>query len=671
MKIDKEDLQLILADFLKEIVPLEQFSSGSCTLSRMSNKAIMYTLNGQDIDWFYSKATVKGQRAISTKTAEYIKSETRKEDNITYADLVWRENDLELIQHFTLKENDPSFCITLEVKDLMKTTESNYLVPMDFTYPKASCHPLFLSLEERMLLVPFDNDMWVNYETTYLKSGRTSYDVTVIFDEETMEGLLLGALDFSVFKNGIVGSAYDARCFSCISGISDAGTHDTLPHGYISGESVSSAPFVCGFYPDVREALQLYGKLAANPNGLKWEHGTPFGWNSYSALTLYTRLDHIREVSNFFQNELPDFHTEENTVFINLDAVFGLDEKELKDAIDLLHKRGQKVGTYSAPLIHLPYSDNIPLLGNPDMKRKDIVLKQPDGSDYEPIDGKLPIDITKAEAELDFRLTLREIVSMGFDYLKVDFTSHGAVEGLRANKEIKTGRQALIYFYNILLDELDPKKVGREIFLSFSISPLFPGGYAHARRFSCDAFGHHEDVRYVLNALNYSYWANGTLYPFNDPDHTVLYHSLVDGRGVTTLEEARSRFHASVISGTVLLLSDNYGPLGDPALIRGARERTKEIANHAALNALARKHLTFLPAVFHDTSEIYFASDEAHHYLAVFNFSKQEKDYSVDPSKVCLPHSGNMKDLTTGEIQNYEKEIKIRLGAYDSRIYEI
>ena len=92
-----------------------------------------------------------------------------------------------------------------------------------------------------------------------------------------------------------------------------------------------------------------------------------------------------------------------------------------------------------------------------------------------------------------------------------------------------------------------------EIFVSLSISPLFPAGRGHARRCCCDAFGHPEDVRYVLNALNFGWWTQGSLYAFNDPDHTVLYNSVVDGRGPTGLCSARSRYYASVISGTVML----------------------------------------------------------------------------------------------------------------------
>ena len=65
---------------------------------------------------------------------------------------------------------------------------------------------------------------------------------------------------------------------------------------------------------------------------------------------------------------------------------------------------------------------------------------------------------------------------------------------------------ALNYAYSVLSEKID--RAGREIFVSLSIAPLFPTFLGHSRRCCCDAFGHHEDVRYVLNALNFAWWTN-------------------------------------------------------------------------------------------------------------------------------------------------------------------
>ena len=58
----------------------------------------------------------------------------------------------------------------------------------------------FLFFGNKMLLCPYDNDMWVRYETTYLKSGRTSYDISAIFDPDSLNGLVIGSIDNNIWK---------------------------------------------------------------------------------------------------------------------------------------------------------------------------------------------------------------------------------------------------------------------------------------------------------------------------------------------------------------------------------------------------------------------------------------------------------------------------------------
>ena len=70
---------------------------------------------------------------------------------------------------------------------------------------------LWKSLETRMLTVPYDNTMWLRFEALPLRSGRVSYDLTVLIGPDDRQGLLVGALDFDVWKNAVTCSAYDAR----------------------------------------------------------------------------------------------------------------------------------------------------------------------------------------------------------------------------------------------------------------------------------------------------------------------------------------------------------------------------------------------------------------------------------------------------------------------------
>lgn len=670
--IDFNVTEIIKKQIVKQPKVVHSFDCGRVSFDFYDNNAVMYKLDGTNINWFFASGKTKDGRYFSSKTAKktsYRIAATKKGYTIA---LCYYENNITFIQHLITDSSNPFFICQLEVMDEEKETETNYLVPMDFGYPSDLCLPLFSSLETKMFLCPYDNDMWVRYETAYLKSGRTSYDIGAVFDAKTLNGLVLGSIDNNIWKNAIMCSEYDARSIRCISGVSDGGTHDSIDHGYLSGKTVKSDRFVCGYFKDIRDGLLYYGKLAQNRDGIyKYSGSSPFGWNSYSALSMDITLDHYQETADFFYNELKNFTDSDKVTYINLDANFGLNKTKLKRIIKKLHQRGQKAGTYMSPLCHLDIMNMVPLKGSILKFRKDIVLKLPDNFNYHPVDGKLPIDITIPEAEKDFRLQLKEVIEMGFDYIKFDFLSHGALEGQRYNKNIKTGRQALTYFYNILKEELDPAKTGREIFVDFSISPLFPSNYAHGRRCCCDAFGHIEDIKYVLNALTYGFWINNYLYQFSDPDHTVLYNSVVDNRGISTFFEAKSRYNASIISGTIMLLSDNYGPEDNNQQTEEAKKRTIQLANNESLNKIARLNKVFLPLTFEEDNCFFYLHHENHTYGAIFNFENEIKTYKLNPKSFNFQNSGILLDLNNNTSTVFTEFIHLTLDRFDSIVFEL
>jgi len=649
---------------MKTIIKTINYSKVS--LHFYPDNIIMYQLDKQDINWFHSNVIVNNQ-TIDTRNIKRTNINKKIKDNKCYIDIEYKQDNISLIQHIIIEKDKNYFVIYLTLKS-NKTVKSNYLVPLNFPYPKQSGKELFLSLEERMLVVPYDNDMWVHYECAPLAPGKTSYDLSAIYNPDNSNGLIIGALDFDVWKNAIKCSAYDARSFMAISGIADEYTHDHLTHGYMQGNTISSSRFICGYYNDIKKGLEEYSQLVKNNNGIyHWNNGVPFGWNSYSAFELDATIDNINSAASFLK-QLKNFKTQDNKTYINFDAVHDINKKQLKELIDELHNQNQKVGWYMNPLSHLQELDNVKLLGS-NLKRKDILLKNIDGTNYPKIDNKYPIDITIPEAELDFRLALREFVELGFDYLKIDFLSHGALEGKYHNKNIKTGRQALTYFYKIILEELDPKKINREIFISSSIDPLFPCGYSHSRRFACDSFGHNEDVKYILNALTFSYWTNNTLYQFNDPDHIVLYHSLVDVRNETNKLEAKARYQASIISGTVMLLSDNYGP-NNNTLVKNAKQRAKQFGNNAKLNAIARLNKSFIPLYLKNDNDIFYLNDD-NNYLAIFNTSNETKKYNINHKDINFPANKKLRNLYNNKSISYKKLISIELKANDSIIYQL
>ncbi len=647
--------------------------TGRVTLEFRKDGSTAYLLDGRRIRAFHSYAVTAQGKRIDTRSARRSEPEVSETRRGWAVSAEYADGDLVLTQNFWIRRDEPFFAVSVCLSAKKGNVETNRLAPLDFPYPSGDGDPLFLSLDQKMLLVPYDNDMWVRYESAPLRPGRTSYDVTCIYDEKTLRGLLIGALDHEVWKNAVSCSATDARSYTAFSGAADAGTHDCVPHGTLKGAKVHSSRFLCGWAEDVRDALEAYGARAVEGDpSLSWSSGVPFGWNSYSALAADTTVDHWKQAADFLHGELPEFRDEDGCTFVNLDAVYGISRKRKREIVEELHARGQKAGTYLAPLIWSPLLDLVPLKGSVGKLRRNTVMKLPDGSPYPAADGSVPVDVTRPEVEKDLRLSLREIVEDGFDYLKIDFTSHGAVEGERYDRTVRTGRQALSRFYAILREELDPEKTGREIFVSLSISPLFPAGGGHARRCCCDAFGHPEDVRYVLNALNFGWWAQPSLYRFCDPDHTVLYHSVVDGRGSTDLPSARSRYLASVISGTVMLLSDNYGPSGDGEIIRGSRERALTLANDPEINRIARIGKPFRPLSLKDgTCPVYFLEHEGRRYAAVFNFSAETKEFRIRPEDLGAPLCGTAEILGRYEALHYENELVVRLEGHDSALLEL
>lgn len=660
--------------FMKPEVKIEyRMKLGCCAIEVQSDGAFAWLLDGMRIRRFHSQASVVDGRRLNTRTAK--RADIRELDvNTPWGPgrtlcVEYCDEDLRLEQHLTLLDSCRELIASVALHDMRKPTETNFLAPLDNPYPEADERLLFRSLDQRMLLAPYDNDMWTRWEATPLRPGRTSYDISALFDEASRNGLVIGALDHDVWKNAISCSAWDARSVMAYSGVADASTHDLIPHGSIVGDSVESARFMVGWYDDIRAGLEAFADYCAAVHpALAWELPVPFGWNSFSGVGR-TTLESWEAAADFM-GELPEFHGADGVTYVNLDAAFGLDAAKRVELVRRFHARGQKCGTYGGPfLFHRMLGDQI-IPGSGGVKFSDIVLKDDSGRILPAVDGMHALDCTHPAWEDYARGIVRNAAIEGFDYLKIDFLSHGALEGAHHNPAIRTGRQAYNYGMRIIVDEL--KRAPRPMFLSLSIAPIFPHGYGHARRCCCDSFGHTEDVRYVLNALNFGWWTNRKLYALNDPDHIALYNSVIDGRGTTLFSEARSRYNSAVISGTVMLLSDNYGPDGDSDLITASKARAKLLASNPRLNALARSKVAFRPVELgSDTTAIYTADINGKNYVACFNFTHQPVLLVLEAKRGGIPASGHVLDLNRDTCWNYQSVLNIALEPMDSAILEI
>ena len=108
-------------------------------------------------------------------------------------------------------------------------------------------------------------------------------------------------MDFSIWKNAVTCSGNDAKTLCAESGVADRGTHDTVPHGSLSANSVSSAPFCILYGPDYRRLLELYGDILSSDRKLTWNGGVPFGFNSWAGLEFRLNEENFRETGHFLE----------------------------------------------------------------------------------------------------------------------------------------------------------------------------------------------------------------------------------------------------------------------------------------------------------------------------------------------------------------------------------
>ncbi|MDO4292448.1 MAG: hypothetical protein Q4C65_04360 [Eubacteriales bacterium] len=592
----------------------------------------------------YAYGESEDGRRVDTRMARL---ESREEDEGVLTLRFLGAEGLRLIQRLGEEDGMAWAESVLEEADGSRTA-TRRMVPLVFSAPekKENIPAIWKDLWMRMLTVPYDNTMWLRYEALSLRAGQTSYEVTVLYSEESREGLLVGALEFDRWKNGLVCSPTDANTVEARSGVADEGSHDGMPHGVLRGRQVSSARFGVLYGADYRRLLEEYGDfLAGKRPPLRWNHGVPFGFNSWAGLAFRLNEERYETSAEFLRTELmPKGYQNEGTTYVNLDAGWNvMSIQQRKDQVDRLHRAGQKAGIYDAPFAFFGRDEKAEIPGVPGHRMEEILLRDEKGRFLARVDGAIPYDVTHPLWKEMTERKYRNFVEWGYDYVKMDFLSHGGMEGCHYDKEIATGRQAICRAYELIDRLLDEDSIGRPFFISLSIAPIFPYGYGHARRVSCDAFGTAQDVEYELNSHTYGWWLNGRLYQYNDPDHIVLLRSFGMEKD-STEGEARARYTTAVIGGTVMMLSDDYER-------PEARERTLLFACNREVNRIAASRKAFLPvdSAQDSASAAYVAEIEGRKYLALFCWKPQAQSVCVDARRAGLEETGTYRDLWSGK----------------------
>ncbi|MBQ6361486.1 MAG: hypothetical protein IJJ25_10145 [Lachnospiraceae bacterium] len=592
----------------------------------------------------YARAADTRLGSLDTRAARLIRKESGKSNLL----LVFRNAaGLELYEYLSVRDDKPFARCELRAKD-GSYAESNDLRPLIMRAKNDYDSPyLWRGLQSKMLLIPYDNDMWSRYEAAAFSAGRRSADMTVLFSEETREGILIGAIDFDVWKNAVACSAHDCRTLEARCGYAASGenTHDFLEHRTMTGECVASSEFVVLYGPDFRELLEQYGDLIRSVKEPRtWEEGIPFGYNTYAALGIDLDEEKYRQCGTFIREELMKNNFENGgTTYINLDGGWrDIDREAMLQVKEEYLKKGQQAGIYDSPFAYWggDLDAVIPYLEEKHTFRE-IVLKNEQGEPLPPLDTAYAYDVTHPVWKKWTKQKAALYIEWGFSFLKIDFLSHAGLEAWHYDANIRTGRQALNEGYRFFESLYLPEVCGRPFFISLSIAPLFPCGYGNARRFSCDCFGLSEDIEYGLNAQTFCWWNGGRLYQYNDADHIVLHKAFTMPRK-SREGEARARYTAAAISGGLMILSDNYAD-------SEARERTAKLAVNHEVNEIAASGTAFRPVETAGGSAGHVFTAVIHEvpYVAVFNWNGGESTEGTTCIRAQVPE-GIYRDLWSG-----------------------
>ncbi len=481
--------------------------------------------------------------------------------------------------------------------------------------------------DARVLVVPFDNDMFVTYDAAPLSGASgTSFEVGAFYDNTSRNGIVVGSVTHDTWKTGVdyQAGSMTVDSLQVYGGANDANmTHDLAPHGAISGSTITSPMVFLGYGPDWRDMMEAFADAnTAYAPMLPWTGGVPLGWNSWGVIQTAINYTKAIAVSDFMKSALQSANFNNGgTVYIDLDSYWdNLSDSELAMFAAHCHANGQKAGAYWGPFAD--WGSQMPQAQVKDSGGNSIT-----------VDGAPALDPTHPDVKSRIDSVIGKFKTAGLDYVKLDFLTHGSLESsVRADPTVKTGIQAYSQGMKYILD-----KIGGTMFVDESIAPLFPYQYGNGRRVSCDAFGNTGASTYELNSASYGWWLSGHLYAYNDPDQLVF-------QGFSATENML-RLMSGIVTGGIFFDGDDLtGTTGQAAATNSL--------NNAAFDAVARIGKAFRPVEGNsgtDPASLLVMTDSGDTYVAVLNYGSTGS-VSVDLGRVGLDASKSytVTDLWTG-----------------------
>ena len=213
-----------------------------------------------------------------------------------------------------------------------------------------------------------------------------------------------------------------------------------------------------GIFDDWRTGMEEYAlanaRIAPAP---EWKQGTPFGWNSWGSIQQHINFDKAIQVSDFFKENLQDQgFSNDSTLYIDLDSFWdNFSDEQLKEFVDHCHRNGQKAGIYWVPFTDW-FRDPERKVEGTDTPYREVYLYA--NGKEQSLDGAWAIDPTHPAVKKRIDYFTERFHRAGFEYIKIDFLTHGAMEAdSHADPNVTTGIQAYNQGMKYLLDAFKGK----------------------------------------------------------------------------------------------------------------------------------------------------------------------------------------------------------------------